>query len=260
MSRDQRRLTAIVSADVAGYSRLMSCDESGTQSSMDSHADYSRIAREMNEYTARAVDLNPTDPLAWAWRGVALTFLGRWDAALEANAMAIKLEPDEPRFYDYRSNIMNMMGRPAEGLALAERALTMDPTNTAEPMLRACWSYLLLGQADQAIEMCEKASALWHYWGFQVLPVAAYADHGDMAKTAAAKADLLRTVPGYSIAQARFFDRTTHPEAYTRLAEKYFYEGLRKAEFQTRRRALDPFGYVHLACTWFELPPLAEAV
>ena len=30
MSRDQRRLAAIVSADVVGYSRLMGRDESGT--------------------------------------------------------------------------------------------------------------------------------------------------------------------------------------------------------------------------------------
>ena len=30
MARDQRRLAAIVSADLAGYSRLMGRDESGT--------------------------------------------------------------------------------------------------------------------------------------------------------------------------------------------------------------------------------------
>lgn len=30
MARDERRLAAILAADVAGYSRLMSVDESGT--------------------------------------------------------------------------------------------------------------------------------------------------------------------------------------------------------------------------------------
>src|SRR5512132_1823037 len=37
MARDQRRLAAIVSADVAGYSRLMGQDESGTLAALKAH-------------------------------------------------------------------------------------------------------------------------------------------------------------------------------------------------------------------------------
>src|SRR5215472_6963521 len=37
MARDQRRLAAIVSADVAGYSRLMGRDESGTLAVLKAH-------------------------------------------------------------------------------------------------------------------------------------------------------------------------------------------------------------------------------
>src|SRR5262250_174402 len=37
MARDQRRLAAIVSADVAGYSRLMGRDESGTLIALKTH-------------------------------------------------------------------------------------------------------------------------------------------------------------------------------------------------------------------------------
>jgi class 3 adenylate cyclase len=37
MLRDQRRLAAIVSADVAGYSRLMGRDESGTLAALKAH-------------------------------------------------------------------------------------------------------------------------------------------------------------------------------------------------------------------------------
>ena len=37
MARDQRRLAAIVSADVAGYSRLMGHDESGTLAALKAH-------------------------------------------------------------------------------------------------------------------------------------------------------------------------------------------------------------------------------
>ncbi len=37
MARDQRRLSAIVSADVAGYSRLMGSDESGTLAALKTY-------------------------------------------------------------------------------------------------------------------------------------------------------------------------------------------------------------------------------
>src|SRR5499427_8740429 len=37
MARDQRRLAAIVSADVVGYSRLMGRDESGTLTTLKAH-------------------------------------------------------------------------------------------------------------------------------------------------------------------------------------------------------------------------------
>ena len=37
MARDQRRLAAIVSADVAGYSRLMGREESGTLAALKAH-------------------------------------------------------------------------------------------------------------------------------------------------------------------------------------------------------------------------------
>src|SRR5262249_59807319 len=37
MARDQRRLAAIISADVAGYSRLMGRDDSGTLAALKAH-------------------------------------------------------------------------------------------------------------------------------------------------------------------------------------------------------------------------------
>jgi len=37
MTRDQRRLAAIVAADVAGYSRLVAIDDSGTLSALKEH-------------------------------------------------------------------------------------------------------------------------------------------------------------------------------------------------------------------------------
>jgi tetratricopeptide (TPR) repeat protein len=197
---------------------------------VDPNADRDRIAREQDRYTARAVQLDSTDPAAWAWRARALEYLGRWNAALEANANAIKLEPYEARWYSDRASLMMESGRPAEALALAERALALDPANAYVPLSTACEARLLAGQIELAIATCEKASGLSNHWYVHLLLAAAYADHGDMAKAASAKAEVLRTVPRLTIAQLRAWLPPDDPE-YQKLVEHYWYEGLRKAGF-----------------------------
>ena len=54
MARDQRRLTAIVSTDVAGYSRLMGRDESGTLAALKAHL-RELIDPKVAEYGGRTV-------------------------------------------------------------------------------------------------------------------------------------------------------------------------------------------------------------
>ena len=76
--------------------------------------------------------------------------------------------------------------------------------------------------------MCERARAFDSNWQTRALLVAAYADQGDMVKAAGAKTELLRTLHGFTVAQARGYDEPLHPE-YAKLAEKYYYEGLRRA-------------------------------
>lgn len=67
-----------------------------------------------------------------------------------------------------------------------------------------------------------------NHWLNHLTLAAAYANHGDMEKAAAAKAEVLRTAPGFTIAKMRAMRRSENPE-YLRLVEKYLYEGLRKA-------------------------------
>jgi TolB-like protein/Flp pilus assembly protein TadD len=200
---------------------------------VDPNVDRDRIALEQDRYTARAVQLDPTDPAAWIWRATALASLGRWNAALEANATAIKLEPYEARWYSERANLMILTARPTEALALADRALDLDPANASIPLARACEARLLAGQIERAIQACEKASGLSNHWGVHLALAAAYGNHGDTAKAAAAKAEVLRTVPRLTIAQLRAKRESDNPE-YLQLEEKYLYEGLRKAGFSER--------------------------
>jgi tetratricopeptide (TPR) repeat protein len=192
---------------------------------VDPNQDRERIGREQDDLTTRAVSLDSIDPAAWTMRSIALEYLGRWDSALAAGATAIKLDPYWTTVYWNQAWIMNTMGRPAEALSLIDRAHALNPASGGYP---ECQAHLFAGHAEEAIATCEKAVSLDSYWFSKLLLVAAYANHGDMAKAAAAKADVLRTVPGYTIAQLRAKRYSDHPE-YQRLAEKYWYDGLRKA-------------------------------
>ena len=96
-------------------------------------------------------------------------------------------------------------------------------------MASACEVHLLMGQAEQAIATCEKASGLSNNWYIHVDLAAAYANQGNMTKAAASKAEVLRTVPDLTIAQLRA--KNPHSPEAAKLADKYLYEGLRKAGF-----------------------------
>jgi hypothetical protein len=74
----------------------------------------------------------------------------------------------------------------------------------------------------------ERASGRENFWVVHLVLAAAYANHGEMAKAVAAKAEALRTVPGLTIAQLRAKRGSDNPE-YLKRAEEYWYEGLRKA-------------------------------
>ena len=190
--------------------------------------DHDRIVRDLDESAGRAIILDPSDPAAWQMRSIALIYLGRWDAALEASAMRIKLDPNDPDGYVIRAWVMTMTGRPDEAVRLVERALAMSTPSVGWTMRIACEAHLLAGQAAQAIATCEKATGTSIYWYTHLTLAAAYANHGDMDNAAAAKAQILRTVPGYTISQLRAKRYSDHPE-YMKLAERYWYAGLRRA-------------------------------
>jgi hypothetical protein len=104
----------------------------------------------------------------------------------------------------------------------------MNPFDLGFALRIACDAHLLAGHAEQAIATCEKATGMWTDWLTHERLAAAYANHGDMEKAAASKAEVLRAVPGFTISQLRARRYSDHPE-YQRLAEKFWYEGLRKA-------------------------------
>ena len=105
---------------------LVRTDLADDEIGLNLKADSSRLVQEMDKDTARAVELDRTNPSVWIERAPALLRLGRWDAALEAVDTAIKLDPDDPAKLIARAQFMNTIGRPAEALALSDRAMAND--------------------------------------------------------------------------------------------------------------------------------------
>lgn len=96
-------------------------------------------------------------------------------------------------------------------------------------MRTACEAHLLLGDAGKAITTCERASGLdTGDFVLHLFLAAAYANSGDIDHAHDALNTTLKTVPGYTIAQLRGKRFSDHPE-YQKLADKYWYEGLRQA-------------------------------
>ena len=195
---------------------------------VDPHPDRDRIAREMDEFSSRATKIDPTDPQAWSARSLALAIGHRWNAALEAIDQAIRFDPYGSGHYADKAWLMNMNGQPANALPLIDQTIALKPGSIAYAMRVVCEAHLLLGHTEEVITTCEKAAGLDNNWGVQLFLVAAYANKGDLSKAAAAKAQALKTVPGYTISQLRAKRYSEVPE-YLELAEKYWYAGLRKA-------------------------------
>jgi adenylate cyclase len=196
---------------------------------MDPQPDHDRYVRETDEFSARAVALDPGDSRYWFSRALALMLLGNWNASLEASERSIKLDPYSAKRYSQRAWLMTMMARPADAVALTDQALTLFEANPGWTLRVACEAHLLLGEPEKAIEKCERAAGFmapdWSPYFF--LP-AAYANAGEMDHASTALKTMLQAVPGYTIAQLRAKRYSDHPE-YQRLAEKYWYAGLRKA-------------------------------
>ncbi len=193
------------------------------------NVDHDRVVRRVDELTSMAMKLNSAHPDTWSFRTVALSYLGRWDAALEASEKQGSLDPYSKWSVGHAWTLTNQAARPAEALALIEQVIAADPPGGFGELRGACEVHLLLGQYEQAIARCERARGLdADDWWVDLFLAAAYGHRGDMQKAAAAKAEVLRLVPGYSIARLKANGYSLNP-AFIRLAEEHFYSGLRKA-------------------------------
>ncbi|MFO1315903.1 MAG: adenylate/guanylate cyclase domain-containing protein [Burkholderiales bacterium] len=196
----------------------------------DLAADPVALGQRMLELTAKAVRLNDIQPTTWFLHSAALMATGQWQAALEASAKAIRLEPFSSMLASHHAALTAWCGRPAEARVMLEAAIAANPQGAAADMQILCMVSLLLGNYREAVDAAERAIGLGANDPVDtpLHAAAAYAQLGDMAKAASALDDVLRALPGFTIATHRWRHRVAHPDLI-RLVEQHLYPGLRKA-------------------------------
>jgi adenylate cyclase len=195
----------------------------------DVHVDRDRAVWRMNDLTGKAVRLNDSLPGPWLLRSLALMFMGQWNAALEANTRGMRLEPYSCGLILHHATLTILCGRPAEALILVKQAIALDPLTDATATVGD--AHLLLGEYQASIAAGERSRAQGsNNFLLELSMAAAYAHLHDAANAAAAKAEVLRAVPGYTIAVHRSRGYSANPE-YLRLIEEHLYSGMRKAGF-----------------------------
>jgi adenylate cyclase len=194
-----------------------------------------RDLEEVDEETSRAVALGNHDSFAWLIRAEALSWMERWDEALAASARAQDLDPGSMRRVLDRAGILLRMGHPTEALLLARQAASMDPeTADTVDMLYVdglfCRCNLLLGNYREATPACERLGAGSRDWRNQTTLAAVYAQQGEMAKAALAKAAAIKLEPKLTIGYLKGMPRPGS-QAYLDLLDRHYYAGLRRAGF-----------------------------
>jgi adenylate cyclase len=187
-----------------------------------------RVLAEMDRDSRRAVALDERDPRAWSARRRALMLQWQWQAAFEANERALALDPSRFNFLLSRSLLYILTGRSEEALKVIATQNAMLGTPDSNFLGLACHAHIHLARYDEAITECERAVAGDNdYWIYLDLTVA-YAQTGDMTRAAAAKAQLMRRVPDFTISRLEAKQFSNNP-TWVHEIRTHFIPGLRKA-------------------------------
>lgn len=195
---------------------------------LDTQADRDGIVRKMGELTTRAVGIDYNDAAAWSHRALALAFEGRMAQALAASDRARELDPNRRYVITWRAWLKILQGRPDEALALLQAARQVFSGGDALEIRLACMANLNLGRYDEAIALCEQSAGLDTWYWDQVGLAAAYANKGELERARAAKVQLDKLLPGFSIGLMKSRRYSIEP-AFLQQAEQHLYAGLRKA-------------------------------
>jgi adenylate cyclase len=138
----QRRLTAILAADVVGYSRLMGSDETGTLAQLKKirHDVVEIYQAEVSlegilETSAKALALDNNLAEAHTARGVALSAAHKFDEANVEFEWALTLDPNSFEAHFLYARPAFQQGKIARAVELLERASEINPADYKPPAL-----------------------------------------------------------------------------------------------------------------------------
>lgn len=98
-----------------------------------------------------SIRANPSDPLAWLMRGMALENMGQYEAAAVSYSQVVKLQPDDHLAWFKRGSVLERLNKYAEAVASYNRVLKIQPTNF--------WAWHDRGRVLEAMEKHEAALA-----------------------------------------------------------------------------------------------------
>jgi adenylate cyclase len=187
-----------------------------------------RLLAEVDRDSRRAIALDDRDPMAWFARASALAYQWQWQAAFEANDRALALDPTQFRLQLQRSMLYYLTGRAAEALREISKRNAALGAQDSNFLFFACHAHIHLGQYKEALAECGRAVADDNNYLVYFDLAAAYAQTGDMARAAEAKAQLMKRVPDFTISRFEAKQFSNNP-IWVEEVRTRFIPGLRKA-------------------------------
>ncbi|MFC6639298.1 hypothetical protein GV827_21025 [Sulfitobacter sp. JBTF-M27] len=120
---------------------------------------FREVRAEMVKRSKRALQLDPTNYLAYNMLAIGEQFHGHLDTALQANEKSIELNPSAGLSYAWRATTKCLLGQLEESIedfAIMERLSPMDPLLPASDVNKSR-SLLFLGRFDEAIKIARRS-------------------------------------------------------------------------------------------------------
>ncbi|WP_439580594.1 adenylate/guanylate cyclase domain-containing protein [Elioraea sp.] len=171
----------------------------GESSSSDEEHDRCEAAR----YATRALELDPSDPIALAIYGHAVAFLfGQLDTAMDAFARALASAPNNPIAWGMSSPTYAYLGDAPTAIARAEYALRLSPLDPYAHVFQAFlgFAHFVNGTHEEAVRWSRRGlAANPRYVGVLRHLTASLVALGELREARETAAQLMAIVPSFGI-------------------------------------------------------------
>ena len=211
----KRKLTAILSADVEGYSRLMGQDEDATVRTLTTYR--KAIADLITEHSGRVVD-TPGDNILAEFTSVVNAMRCAWDIQHEIN-----INPNAAGSYGNIGWVFLWSGKVDEAIRNLEKSLRLDSSTVSNTLWHLGMAYYLKGRYQDAQAALQRGVIKKpNFVGYHIGLAATFAQLGRQSDAKRSAEKVLQLNP--------FFEVRNYGTAFQNQADRdKIIEGLRKA-------------------------------